>query len=120
MGKTRTAAESAGPLRIRTLAAGAATGFSVHRISMRGGASHPALHHARTCEFFLVTRGGAQAMIGGVRRRLRPGDHVSLAPGTVHGFRAGPQGVEVLAVFRPPLDLSRPDIVLEEGPDASS
>lgn len=113
MKKVKRVFKRVGPLRVLTLEDGRGTGFSVHRIRLGAGVSHPVLHHARTAEFFLVTRGSARACIGKVRRRLRAGESASLPPKTAHGFRAGPRGVEVLAVFRPPLDLSRPDIVLE-------
>jgi quercetin dioxygenase-like cupin family protein len=84
--------------------------FSIFRITMKPRASHPAIWHARTSEFFLVTRGALLAVINGRPRRMRKGDGAHLAPGAVHEFRAGPSGCEVMSVFVPALNLRKPDI----------
>ena len=102
-----------GTLLVRSLLDGEPRApFSVLRIRMGPGASHPPLWHARTFEFFLVLKGSVHARIGQVSRRLRRGDFVMLPPGASHEFRAGPGGVEVLTVFGPGLDLGNPDIVV--------
>jgi quercetin dioxygenase-like cupin family protein len=108
-------AQAMGTLRVKTLIGGAPESpLSVLLIGMKAFAAHPPLHHARTSEFFLVTRGSAEAKIAGRARRLRRGDYVFLPPGAVHQFRAGAKGVEVLTVFMPALDLGKPDIVMQK------
>ena len=110
------APKSYGPLSIEFLCgedgAGAMTAM---RVEMGPGASHPPVVHRRTAEFFVVLDGSMRATIGGRSRRLRAGDHVRLPPGVPHAFHAGRRGVEVLAVFVPPLSPTRPDIVQGGG-----
>lgn len=86
--------------------------FSAHRVRMKPNAFHPALSHAGTSELFLVLKGTVRAKIDGRARRFVQGDFAFLPPGSIHEFRAGKNGVEVLAVFSPPMDLKKPDIVL--------
>jgi quercetin dioxygenase-like cupin family protein len=101
----------AGTLSLRLPAMRPGAPFSVMVVSLAPGASHPPIRHAHTHEWFTVLRGNQTARIGGRTRRLGRGVCVHMPPGTVHSFRAGPRGVEVLAIFSPPLDLRDPDIV---------
>lgn len=87
--------------------------FSVLRVTMRPGAEHEELHHERTAEFFTILRGSVRALIDGRRRLMRRGDFAVLRPGCRHAFHAGARGVEVLAVFSPPLERVHPDIVVD-------
>lgn len=89
--------------------------FSVLRIRMEPGARAPELFHARTHEFFLILKGSSSGMVGGRRRVFRAGDFAYMPAGTLHEFRAGPRGVELLDVFSPRLDLDQPDIVFPQG-----
>lgn len=107
-------AERVGALRVARLGARASRRpLSAMTVTMGPGAEHAALRHQRTWEFFLVLRGSVRARLGAGSRRLRRGDFAFLPPGCAHSFRAGPSGVTVLAVFAPPLDPRRPDIVYE-------
>lgn len=104
-----------GTLRVRSLLDDApGSPFSALLISMKPHALHPPLRHAKTFELFLVLDGEVEARIDGRVRRLRAGNFALLPPGCVHGFRAGKKGVNVLAVFSPPLDRRKPDIVMLE------
>ena len=85
--------------------------FSVHHVYLKPRGSHPALRHLATCEFFLILKGSIRARIGLRSRRMAAGDFAYLPPGCAHAFHAGKNGVEVLAVFSPPMDLRKPDIV---------
>lgn len=100
-----------GPLTVRSLIRSAGAPFSVLVVDMRPGARHPAIHHARTAEFFVILRGSCRAEIGRRRRTLRPGDFAFLPAGSIHAFHAGRRGLRALAVFAPAMDLRRPDIV---------
>jgi mannose-6-phosphate isomerase-like protein (cupin superfamily) len=104
-----------GALEVQELLGKQGRPFSVLRIRMKPGSRAPELYHARTSEFFLVLKGSSSGMVGGRRRVFRAGDFVYLPPGTIHEFRAGPRGVELLDVFCPRLRLSRPDIVFPKG-----
>ncbi len=100
-----------GPLLIESVATGRGrNSFSVFRVMIKPGESHPPIWHAKTTEFFLVMKGSALARVNGRKRRMKKGDFASLAPGAVHAFKAGPSGVEALVVFIPALDLRRPDV----------
>jgi len=108
----KTAFRTLGTLQVGVLVDGLkGRPISVLRIKMRPRAVHAPLWHARTSEFFTVLEGDQWAKIDGRRRHFKKGDFAFLPPGSVHGFRAGKRGVEVLAVFSPPLDLEHPDIV---------
>ncbi|MEK7858263.1 MAG: cupin domain-containing protein [Elusimicrobiota bacterium] len=89
--------------------------FSVHRVRMKPGASHPPLFHARMSELFLVLDGSMRAKIDGRPRRFVKGGFAYLPPGAIHEFHAGRNGVEVLAVFSPPMNLNKPDIVFQSS-----
>ncbi|MBI4423533.1 MAG: cupin domain-containing protein [Elusimicrobia bacterium] len=84
--------------------------ISVLRVFLKPGDSHPPIFHARTTEFFLVLRGENAARINGRLRRMKAGEFAFLPPGTVHEFRAGARGVEVLVIFGPAMDFRAPDI----------
>ena len=84
------------------------------RITMKPNASHPPLWHAKTGEFFLLLAGSTWAKIDGRVRRLKAGDFVFMPPRTVHEFRAGKRGVEVLVIFSPAMNFKKPDIVLRK------
>ena len=85
------------------------------RVVMKPNARHAPLHHAKTSEFFLVLGGSMRAEIDGRPRRFRAGDYAYLPPGAVHAFFAGRNGVEVLSVFSPALDMKKPDILYEDA-----
>lgn len=105
-------ASSFGPLAVRFLVDDPARKpFSIVTIDMRPGARHPAIHHARTEEFFLVLAGSCRAEIGGRRRLLKQGDFAFLPAGTRHAFHAGRRGLRVLAAFSPSMDFKKPDII---------
>lgn len=91
--------------------AGPRAPMTVMRVAMKPGASHEPLYHARTSEFFVVTRGSQEARIGRRLLHLRKGNYVFLPPRTTHAFKAGPRGVEVLSIFTPALHPTKPDIV---------
>lgn len=109
---SRTAAKAFGPLQVRMLVnAPRESPFSALLVSMKPGASHPAIRHTKTWEFFLILRGSNKARINGRTLLLRRGDYAFMPPGTAHAFHAGPRGVEVLVLFAPAMDFTRPDIV---------
>lgn len=108
----RVKARSFGALLVRALLDRPEVGrFSVLHIELKPGTGAPELYHRKTEEFFLVLRGSAVGRIGGRTRRFRAGDFCFLPAGCLHRFEAGPEGVEILDVFAPRLDLSAPDIV---------
>ena len=105
-------AQSIGTLQVKPLVDNAPKRtVSISLISMKPHAGHPLLRHARTAEFFLVLEGSAQASIDNRHRRFKRGDFAFLLPGAIHKFRAGKNGVKVLTVFSPALDLKKPDIL---------
>lgn len=112
---SRVAVRRFGALRVQQLAGRKGQPFSVLRIRMAPGASAPELFHARTHEFFLILKGSSTGLVGGRHRVFRAGDCAYLPAGTLHEFRAGPRGVELLDVFCPRLDLDKPDIVFPRG-----
>lgn len=112
---SRAAVRRFGALRVQQLAGRRGHPFSVLRIRMAPGSSAPELFHARTEEFFLILKGSSSGRVAGRRRVFRPGDCIYMPAGTLHEFRAGPRGVELLDVFCPALDLSAPDIVFPRG-----
>lgn len=85
--------------------------FNVLRVSLKPGASHAPIVHRRTFEFFIVVKGAMVGKIDGRARAYEKGDFAALPPGSVHEFRAGRGGVQVLCVFSPPLSLHAPDVV---------
>src|SRR4051812_2739057 len=105
---SRTPARRFGALSVQRLAGRAGHPFSVLRIRMKPHSAAPELFHARTHEFFLIVKGSSSGVVGGRRRTFRAGDYAYLPAGTLHEFRAGPRGVELLDVFCPRLDLDRP------------
>lgn len=98
-----------GALRVRSLLKPGKP-FSALKIGMGPAASHELIAHGQTAEFFFVIRGRVRALIDGRSRTLEAGDFAYLPPGCAHSFRAGHDGVAVLAFFAPPLDLKNPDI----------
>ncbi|MEK7232886.1 MAG: cupin domain-containing protein [Elusimicrobiota bacterium] len=112
---TGVAARRFGALAVKQLTGRKGTDFSVLHIKMRPGSSAPLLHHARTDEFLLILKGSSYGRIGRRSVRLKAGDFAYMPAGTRHEFRAGPQGVEILDVFAPRLDLDAPDVVMAKG-----
>lgn len=110
----RVRARRFGSLFVKQLIGRTGHPFSVLHIRMKPGSRAPELFHARTSEFFLVVKGSSSGIIGGKRRVFRAGDFAYLPPQTLHEFRAGPKGVELLDVFCPRLRLNRPDIVFPQ------
>lgn len=53
--------------------------------------------HKNGRESFYILAGQFSFSIGGEEREAGPGDFVSVAPNTVHSFRAGPGGGRILA-----------------------
>lgn len=104
-----------GALAVKTLAGSKGQPFSVLHIRMAPGAKAPPIIHARTAEFFLILKGSSSGRVGRRRRTFRAGDCVYMPAGTLHEFRAGSRGVELLDVFVPRLDMDCPDIVFPEG-----
>ena len=82
---------------------------------MPPNASHPAILHRKTDEFFIVLEGSSIANIDGKRHKFSKGGFAFLPRGTTHQFTAGRQGTKVLSLFLPALDLDQPDIVPAEN-----
>ncbi|MEM7224692.1 MAG: cupin domain-containing protein [Pseudomonadota bacterium] len=84
--------------KITVLATSAATGGSaITRLYGREG-SGPPPHSHDWDESFFVIRGEVEFSFGGETRLARPGSLVHLPAGTVHSFRFGPGGAELLEI----------------------
>lgn len=113
---SRAKVKSFGPLSVSMLVdTPRRSPFSVLVVSLKPGGSHPAIRHDRTWEFFLILRGSNRATIGRRTLKLRRGDYGYLPPGSSHAFTAGRRGVDVLVIFSPAMDFSRPDIAPADG-----
>jgi len=53
--------------------------------------------HKEDEEIYVVLSGGGTALLGSEQCELRPMDALRLAPATLRAFRAGPEGLELLA-----------------------
>jgi hypothetical protein len=61
--------------------------------------------HYRSDEAFCVLRGRLEVLIGGVRRVLQQGEHVTVPAGTTHTFATiDADGAQILAVMTPEVD----------------
>ncbi|OWK42920.1 cupin domain-containing protein [Fimbriiglobus ruber] len=91
-----------GPYRIEALIdrAQAAAG-TVYRVHVAPGATTSVSYHAVAEEYYFVIAGGGAAVLDGVDYDISPGDFLRLPPGTRHGFRAGPAGLDMLDVHTP-------------------
>jgi uncharacterized cupin superfamily protein len=71
-------------------------GMSYQRVAP--GERHPLVHrHAADEEIYVVTSGAGTVTLDGKDVAVGPWDAVRVAPGTVRGFAAGPDGLEILA-----------------------
>ncbi|WP_203918567.1 cupin domain-containing protein [Rugosimonospora africana] len=62
------------------------------------------MHHGSD-EAFCVLRGRLEVLVGGVRRVLQQGEHVTVPAGTTHTFATvDAAGAQVLAVMTPEVD----------------
>lgn len=69
-----------------------------------GDQAPPHVHH-RSDEAFCVLGGRLEVLVGGVRRVLQPGEHVTVPAGTTHTFATvDAAGAQVLAVMTPEVD----------------
>ncbi|MBE1488291.1 cupin domain-containing protein [Plantactinospora soyae] len=69
-----------------------------------GDQAPPHVHH-RSDEAFCVLRGRLEVLVGGVRRVLEQGEHVTVPAGTTHTFATiDADGAQVLVVMTPEVD----------------
>ncbi len=90
---------------LRLLAASAQTEgrFSLHQVRVEPGcALHPHRHEA-SVETHHVLRGSGSCTAGGEAVPYAPGTVHVIASGAEHAVLAGKDGLELLAVFTPPL-----------------
>ena len=81
--------------------------FVIHRWDLDYYAGDQAPPHVpyRSDEAFCVLRGRLEVLVGGVRRVLQQGEHVTVPAGTTHTFATiDADGVQVLAVMTPEVD----------------
>ncbi|MBI4377299.1 MAG: cupin domain-containing protein [Elusimicrobia bacterium] len=89
---------------------GGLSGVSLFRVRLRPNALHPPVCHYRTDESAYVISGSGRGIIGGRPVKLQAGVLLSIPANTWHQFEAGPQGLEVLALFGPRLSRESPDV----------
>lgn len=69
-----------------------------------GDQAPPHVHH-RSDEAFCVLGGRLEVLVGGTRRILEQGDHLTVPAGTTHTFATvGTAGAQVLVVMTPEVD----------------
>ena len=73
------------------------------QLPARGWSPQPNVHPHLT-EHYTVLDGELELLINRSWRHLRPGDHASIAPGTIHTFRVGAAPARVRNVHRPACD----------------
>lgn len=103
-----------GALSVKPMLGAKGHPMSALHISMKPHSEAPELYHAKTDEYFYILRGSSSGTVNGRKRRFRAGDFCFLPSGTLHHFRAGPKGVELIDVFVPRLDLASPDIIVKK------
>ncbi|MBI5242756.1 MAG: cupin domain-containing protein [Elusimicrobia bacterium] len=87
-------------------------GISILHIRMPPQTQHPPVRHRRTDELAYVFSGRGRGVVGGRRMSLKAGDCIWIPAGTWHAFSSSADRMEVLSVFGPGIDMSRPDVEL--------
>lgn len=98
-------------LRIFPLTPGKTGPFSALLMTLSPNTHLPEIYHESTFEFFFVLKGTASGKLNGKPLRFERGEYAYLPPGTTHDLRSGRSELEALAIFSPPLDLKKPDVV---------
>jgi len=73
---------------------------TVYRVRIAPGLTSVSYHKVAE-EYYFVLAGTGTATLNGRDFHLKPGDFLRLPPGTTHGFRAGPEGLDLLDVHTP-------------------
>jgi quercetin dioxygenase-like cupin family protein len=74
---------------------------TVYRVTIAPGATTAVSHHKIAEEYYFVLAGSGTAVLDGREHPLRTGDFLRLPPGTTHGFTAGPDGLVMLDIHTP-------------------
>jgi len=100
-------------LRLFQLSPAGTGPFSALRITVAPNSHLPAIHHAKTWEFFFVLKGSGYGRVGRRRVRFEKGSQVFIPPRVPHDFHTGPRELEALVIFSPGFDPLKPDVVDE-------
>jgi mannose-6-phosphate isomerase-like protein (cupin superfamily) len=93
---------------------GAGTAYRVH---IAAGQRTNVSFHKVAEEFYFVLAGSGVALLDGVEYDLAAGDFLRLPPGTTHGFRAGPDGLDMLDIHMPGCRPDRDVYFVDERPE---
>jgi quercetin dioxygenase-like cupin family protein len=85
--------------------------FSALLLTLTPNTHLPEIYHQSTFEFFYVLRGTASGKLNGKMLTFNKGEYAYLPPGTTHDLSSGDAELEALAIFSPPLNLKKPDVV---------
>jgi len=96
-----------GPYEIESLVPRVQEGqFTAYRVKIAPGEKTSESYHKLAEEAYYILGGSGTAVLDGKEYELKKGDFLRLPPGTLHGFTASGEGLEMLDLHSPG---SRPD-----------